>query len=266
MPHQIVVIETIYTRSMALAKTHSRRTIGLMRFLLSIVMLLLVTLPVSAQDAGENQLLLKFAANNQAFDKNVNAQAKSLFLRQFPGCTAVTQIVRQLPDAYGTIVFPPATAKEKFPAPISGLWAEHVKIRACNKVYQVNLLATGQTDGTVVLLALLPGETRADPAIQRDAERIGAISITKADATCSDAPVASNTKFLSYRGADGNLSSTDVQQGWFEEWTYRFCQKDVPAQLAFLPNAEGGFDVKARPVGIATPQVPVSKPDNAAAE
>ncbi|HEY8964420.1 MAG TPA: hypothetical protein VIN59_08180, partial [Alphaproteobacteria bacterium] len=168
-----------------------------MRFILMALIFLSSALPAMAQEAPQNKALMQFAANNLSFDKAVDTKAKSIFMRQFPGCAQVLQIVRQLPLALGELTFPAGNADEKFPAPTTGLWTEHVKIRGCDKVRQVNLLASGQQDGTVVLLALLPGETRADPAIQRDAERIGATSITKADATCSDAPNVLNTRFLS---------------------------------------------------------------------
>jgi len=52
------------------------------------------------------QRLMQFAANNADFDANVTAQAKASFQRQFPGCTPVTQVVRQLPEALGELQFP----------------------------------------------------------------------------------------------------------------------------------------------------------------
>jgi len=218
--------------------------------------------PETAVTAEQNQRLMQFAANNDDFDKNVSVQARTSFLRQFPNCPSVDQVVRQLPQAYGELTFPGANNPGVFPPPTNGLWVEHVKIRACNKVRQINMLSAGQNDGTVVMLSLLPGETLADPAIQREAERIGATAITKADATCSDVPMAANTRVLGYKQANDTMGKTDANLGWFEEWDYHFCQKDVAVQMAFTPKDSGALDIKARPADVAVPQTPTSKPIN----
>jgi hypothetical protein len=236
----------------------------MIRFVLTVLALLL-SLPAYAQEpASDGQSLLAFAANNTAFDNRVEMQAKHIFPRFFAGCTSINQAVRQLPTAYGAISFPLPSQMNRFPAPNDGIWAEHVKIRACDKVRQINMLAVSRRDGEPVLLTLLPGETRADPAIQREAERIGATTITKADGeTCSDTPVAFNTRILGYAQAGGvaGLAKQDTGNGWFEEWSYRFCQKDVAVQMAFMPNDMGAFDVKARmPEAPAAPKAE-AKPD-----
>jgi len=222
-----------------------------MRIAIALVMIFFA-LPAGAQDTAQTQALLQFAANNARFDKTVSDRARTVFNRQFPGCGKIDRLVRQLPQALSPLTFPPAANTDKFPAPMQGLWIEHIKIRACSRVQQVNLLAAGKADGEVVMLPLLPGDTRADPAIQRESERIASAAVVKSDSDCSDAPVIANTRFLSFKGTNETLSQTDTGQGWFEEWEYRFCQKMVTTQLAFTPNTEGAVQVKARPAVITT--------------
>lgn len=220
-----------------------------------------------AQDStGEDRLtaskrnLMVFAANNARFDQRVESEARILFRRQFPECTNVDQLVRQLPVPYGILVFQ-ENKDNTFPPPRTGLWAEHVKMRGCNKIWQINMLAVARNDATQpMLLALLPGDTLADPSAQRGAERIGATAIRKSDASCSDDARARNTRMLGFKQADGSVGKTDVKEGWFEEWTYDFCQKQVPAQLAFIPDGSGGYDIKARMIGAAAPVAPAQKP------
>lgn len=215
----------------------------------------LAALPAQANDA-----LMRFAANNEAFDQRVTDAAKDFFRRQIEICRETPdRAVRQLPTGYGNITFPPAA--NSFPAPTSGLWAEHVKLRACNKIWQINILAIGQNNTNPLLLNLLPGDTNADPASQRSAERIGAAAIKKADQdSCADNPTAMNTHTLGYKQADGTVGKTDAQQGWFEQWDYKFCQKTVPVQLAFTPDGSGGYDIKARLASPSTTPQPAAKP------
>lgn len=215
-------------------------------------------------DDSQKARLLKFAANNSTFDSAVETLGRDLYRRQIESCTSIDQAVRQLPTPYGALEFR-ADINGQFPPPTSGLWAEHVKILGCGRVYQMNMLAVARPGKQPMLLALLPGETLSDPSAQRNAERIGAITVKKADDTCSDEARVGNTKLIGFKQSDGSLGKTDVQQGWFEEWTYRFCQKDVPVQMAFMPNDKGGFDIKARVAASGTqPAVPAPKPDAAA--
>jgi hypothetical protein len=215
---------------------------------------------VLAQDMDKDSpeyKLMRFAANNEDFDRRVETAAKEMFRNQI-NCGATEQTLRQLPTLYGKLAFD--GPRDGFAAPTYGLWAEHVKVRACGKLWQINMLAVAQRNANPLLLGMLPGETFSDPGAQRDAERIGATSIRKSDDTCADEARAFYTRFLGYKQADGTLGKTNQNQGWFEEWDFKFCQKIVPIQMAFVPNTAGGFDIKTRLVNAANPQTPASKP------
>ncbi|MCB1537408.1 MAG: hypothetical protein H6865_08485 [Rhodospirillales bacterium] len=220
------------------------------------------SLPARAESADDNRTrLMQFAANNTQFDTQVTQAARFLYRRQIDECQNLEQVVRQLPTAYGFQTYPPVATEQSFPAPEGGVWAEHVRIRGCGKVWQVNMLGVGRGGGfKPLLLALLPGETLSDPASQRNAEHIGALAIARTDASCADTAHAGYTRLLGYRNADGTLGKTNSSHGWFEEWTYDFCNRDVPVQVAFLPNDTDGYDIKTRVVGEAPPAVPQPKP------
>jgi len=213
--------------------------------------------PAQAQDA-QTKTLMQFAANNAGFDKKVEETGRILYRQQIENCSTVDRAVRQLPTPYGNLRYPPDVPG--FPAPVHGLWAEHVKILGCGKLWQVNMLAIGreEKDGPM-LMALLPGETKADPGTQRTAERMGATTIRKADSSCADDPLATYTRLLGYKQLDGSVGKKDAKEGWFEEWTYRFCQKTIPIQMAFVPDGRDGYEIKARLTEVgASP--PVAKP------
>ncbi|NBX66053.1 MAG: hypothetical protein EBQ96_03550 [Proteobacteria bacterium] len=219
--------------------------------------------PLHAQEnegTDSTTRLMQFAANNVDFDKTVEARALELFTKQITACATPEKAVRQLPRTYGELQFP-KDPKGQFPYPTQGVWSEHVKIKGCGRIWSINMLAVARDTGKApLLLALMPGDTLADPAVQKTTERIGATAIKKADAeSCADDAFATYSKIIGYLMADGTLTKKDAGHGWFEEWTYKFCQKDVPVQVAFTPNG-GGYDIKARIVPSAMPKVPTQKP------
>lgn len=227
-----------------------------------IAVLALWTVTAHAQDPNEgtkeNKGLLSFAANNSEFDNRVEELGRTLYRKQIVTCTVLDRAVRQLPTSYSLLTFP---NEPNFPAPSRGIWAEHVKVLGCGKLWQINMLAVGRTEkGGPLLMAMLPGETRADPGSQRATERMGATAIKKSDNSCADDPKATYTRLLGYRQIDGTIGKTEAGEGWFEEWTYKFCQKVVPVQMAFVPDGSGGFEIKARVAGVPTPKV-IGKPD-----
>lgn len=228
-----------------------------------IALLALWTVSVHAQDeatsTGSNKALMQFAANNAAFDAKVEDMGKTLYRKQILTCPALDRAVRQLPTPYGNLSFP---NKPNFPAPDQGIWAEHVKVLGCGKLWQINMLAIGRREegADPLLMALLPGETLADPGSQRTTERMGATAIKKADSSCADDPKASYTRLLGYKQLDGTIRKNDAGEGWFEEWTYRFCQKTIPVQMAFVPDGSGGYEIKARVAGGTAPKTPETKP------
>jgi catechol 2,3-dioxygenase-like lactoylglutathione lyase family enzyme len=229
-----------------------------------ILLLFLLALPSFAQDedpvVANKRQLMQFAANNDAFDKVITDMARVLYRRQVAECGDIDQAVRQLPTPYGALSFP-ANAARKFAAPDSGLWVEHVKIRGCARIWQINILAVGQKDlQQPLLLALLPGETLSDPGAQGNAIHMAAVAIRHADATCADDAKAYYTRMLGFKQPDGTMGKADDGQGWFEEWLFKFCGKTVPAQVAFIPDGAGGFDIKTRIVGETPVATPVSKP------
>jgi hypothetical protein len=242
--------------------------------LLWVILLAFLAAPVFAQvDTGKEEedadkrALMEFAANDLAFDKTVEAAARDLFVEQAENCKRenIEQSVRQLPTPYGRLMFPP-TKKGVFAAPWKGLWAEHVKMRACGRVWQTNMLAVARANDNPLLLALLPGDTIADPASQRTADRIAATALRKSDAGCADDPKVLYTRIIGFKQADGSIGPANADLGWFEEWDYRFCQKRPQVQMAFVLNAAGSYDIKARLAAPAAatpapkPQTPVPEP------
>jgi len=119
-------------------------------------------------------------------------------------------------------------------------------VQACGKVQQVNMLAVARGSGYPVLLTTLPGTTYSDPSSQNDTEALVVNYLRKYDPKCVAPPVFLNTYLAGFIQEDGKLGKTDVKKGWFEQWTYRFCNNIYPAQIAYLPNSSASYDIKVR--------------------
>ncbi len=221
-----------------------------------------VPAPSSQEDeARQTSYLMQFAANNAVFDQKVERTAQDLFKLQISECPTPEKAVRQLPTRYGRIDFPPTTQDNRFPYPQYGVWQEHVKIRACDKLWTINMLAIARDGQDPLLLATLPGETLADPSAMHDTVRMGEVNIKKAASfPCQNPPQIAYTRMLGYRQPDGKLGGTNTGKGWFEEWEYHYCGNIVPLQILFTPNDKGSVDIKTRVVPSAMPKVPVQKP------
>ncbi len=232
----------------------------------ALAVLTVTATPARAQEgAGMNTeknraQLVQFAANNMSFDTQVSTAARFMYRRQINSCNTIEQFVRQVPTPYGFIAFPAVETNDSFPIPASGIWAEHVKIRGCGKIWQINMLAVARNQKRPMLLALLPGDTLSDPSAQRSAEHIAAIAISRTDATCAATATPTYTRVLGFRQPNGTMDKTDASLGWYEEWTFDFCQKTATTQVVFMPDGSGGYDIKARVLGATPPQVPQSKP------
>jgi len=124
------------------------------------------------------------------------------------------------------------------------------------------MLTAARRNAMPVLLGILPGDTLSDPASQRDAERVGSMTIKRADTTCAADAQAVNTRLIGFLQDDKTVSRKRANNGWFEEWAFDFCHRTVPLQMAFMPNESGGYDIRARLIdGADTPRTPEQKPE-----
>lgn len=205
--------------------------------------------------------LLEFAANNEAFDAQVLTQAKTHFRQLVPACNSIEQAVRQLPVTFGDVTFQGGAAPNA--APVTGIWKEIVKMRACGRLFTINQLAVAQSTGDPLLLALVAGDTRLDPNRQRQAERIARTEALKTDTACAESPRIPNTRLIGYKQADNTIGPQETNLGWYEEWHFTVCAQQPVVQLAIMPSANGLLSITARlsPASTNTPKAtPPQKP------
>jgi hypothetical protein len=97
---------------------------------------------------------------------------------------------------------------------------------------------------------MLPGSTRADILLQRDAAGMAYASLAAyADKGCPPSQFSiDDTKFVSVdRAPIPNARAGPNARAWNEEWTALACGKPIVLQLRFTPDATGtGFAVQKK--------------------
>lgn len=209
--------------------------------------------PTKAQESQDDDMkpgvaspaLLRFMANSQTFDDTVTEYAKKTFLQLNRGCQQVDKASRQLPYQYNAPVFA-APEPFDFAPPTSGQWLEHYTVTGCGKTMQINLLAVARNGTYPEVLATLPGTTRSDPSAQRDTEAVAALTLRKAIQACMAEPTLLSADLLGYLDQNNQIQKKDAGRGWFEMWHFWYCDNPADVQVAFLPTAAGGYEIRAR--------------------
>jgi hypothetical protein len=123
---------------------------------------------------------------------------------------------------------------------VAGVWKEQVPVRACGVERLYNVLTHLRGDGGLQRTNLLPGTTRSDPALQRDAVPHAMRSaILKAPAGCKSFDVL-DTAFLGRdESAQAEASKGRDMRPWRENWTTQTCDVQTVVLLTFIPDATG---------------------------
>jgi hypothetical protein len=122
--------------------------------------------------------------------------------------------------------------------PTAGAWRERIIATGCGASRTLNVLKFVKSPGSLVSGTLLPGTTRADPLLQRDAFHYATVAAA-APATCGQTYVA-DTAFAGIEGAaNASLPPGRRYPPWKEEWTVVACDRRSVVTLHFAPDATG---------------------------
>jgi hypothetical protein len=124
--------------------------------------------------------------------------------------------------------------------PASGAWSEKISVTGCGALRMLNVLTIAHPEGDPVHIAMMPGDTRTDPLMQKTALQYAqAVAVRAAPRNCKEQAFV-DTKFEGFTG----LPNPEVRDGrdgraWEETWTVSACGTLYDIHLLFAPNANG---------------------------
>lgn len=118
--------------------------------------------------------------------------------------------------------------------PQSGAWIEHVSVEKCDHPRRLNVLFQVVTPGVNVTVTLLPGTTRADLILQKDATPLVLAAAGIDPGGCKPIYVA-DTAYARPAGP----SSIPGKTAWSELWTVAQCQSRTDVEVTFTPDRTG---------------------------
>lgn len=136
-----------------------------------------------------------------------------------------------------TVLRPPTFAADGYPT--SGVWKQGFPVSGCGNDTSINFFFFAQPDEKITSMIAAPGETHANPVLQRDAMRYVMMD-AKLDAPNCNAPHLRTTRFDGRLGAqEGSTTSAGTLGGWRETWTVSACGRLLAVPLTFLTDATG---------------------------
>jgi hypothetical protein len=111
-------------------------------------------------------------------------------------------------------------------------WIEHYVVM-CKPPTQRSFLMILDKD-QLRTVAMLPGESAADPLLQRDAMQGALAALIPATPKDCKHTVATDTSVIG--------SPPNGRDPWVERWTFDLCGKKAALDVTFTPSPNGGTD------------------------
>ena len=124
-------------------------------------------------------------------------------------------------------------------AAVSGAWKQTVVEEGCGETRILNVMVVVQGPGNLAVVPLLPGGTRADPVLQKDAVKYAVTALSTEpggrEQNCNVGYVA-DTKFVD---EDGPALPAAKGPPWKELWTLQSCTQKMLVPMRFIPDSTG---------------------------
>lgn len=122
-------------------------------------------------------------------------------------------------------------------APTAGVWGETLEASGCGTTKKLNVVTIVRGPRQLVTGVLAPGDTSADPVLQKDAWRyVYAAAKVKVTAPgCQQAFVDNTQAVRKEEPTDAQLTGPIL----VENWTVVACGQTVVVEVKFLPTANG---------------------------
>ncbi len=182
--------------------------------------------------ADNEAAFLKLLRDPKEQEGIINTAKRSPVLLQNPCPTAQFSLEKKL------VVFKPPTFDGAGTIG-DGVWKQAVYAQGCGANHVLNVLVSTLGPGNISSVPLLPGTTRADPLLQRDAVgfAVGAAATVPggAEADCRTSYFA-DTEFV----AEENVTLPGAKgPSWRELWTLVSCTHKLLIPVHFIPDSTG---------------------------
>ena len=125
--------------------------------------------------------------------------------------------------------------------PISGAWKQSFPVSGCGNDTTINFFFTAQASENIVTVMGAPGDTHADPILQKDAIHYAMLAALPKAGTCTE-PHILTTRYdgvATMPREDSKASAHSGKQPWHETWTIAACGSTIRIGMNFIPDAPG---------------------------
>jgi hypothetical protein len=123
--------------------------------------------------------------------------------------------------------------------PTSGAWKQSFPVSGCGNDTSINFYFFAQPNEKITSLIGAPGDTHADPVLQRDGMRY-VMMAARTQAPSCNAPHLRTTHFDGRLGVQaGPANAQTAPSGWREIWVVSACGRLLSVPLTFIPDATG---------------------------
>jgi hypothetical protein len=198
--------------------------------ILMLVIAMAPTLRVSAQSVQDPRLQkLVQTPQYQANIARLFAAFPSDVFQRCPGLVSNGSSV--------TVIQPTSFATDGYP--VSGIWKQSFPVSGCGNDTTINFFFTAQADEKITSQITAPGETHANPILQRDALGYAIMAVRGKTKTCND-PHLRTTRFDGQLPTETNAGKRPTKAGgWSETWILSACGQIFAVPLTFIPDATG---------------------------
>jgi hypothetical protein len=175
---------------------------------------------------------LEKLTQSKTYQANIYRLFNSLPADVFTRCPALVS-----KDSQVTVIRPPRFAPDGMP--VSGAWKQSFPISGCGQETTINLYFTASADKKIESMVGIPGDTHADPVLQRDVARQLLGAIHGQVAACADLHVRHSRYDGGVPPAVGATPAPGQTAPWRETWVVSACKQTYTVPLTFTPSAMG---------------------------